>query len=67
MEIFCCCIFSNSFRRPYNHVIFLNKIIMSVLSCLYIVFSLFGCRIFFVEGEGTRPTLLGVKSMHSPV
>ena len=41
-------------------IFFLNKIIISVFVML-VYFSLFGCRIFFVEG--TRSILLGVKSM----
>ena len=41
-------------------IFFFNKIILSVFVML-VYFSLFGCRIFFVEG--TISILLGVKSM----
>ena len=61
MEIQFFFVFSQIIPVGYNHVIFKkNEIIMSVFVML-VNFSLFGCRIFFVEG--TRSILLGVKSM----
>ena len=43
----------------YNHVIFFFFYYVCFVMLLY--FSLFGCRIFFMEG--TESILLGVKSM----
>ena len=68
MEIQFLFVFSQIISVGYNHVIFKkNEIFMSVFVML-VNFSLFGCRIFFVEG--TISILLGVNSMpciYSPV